>query len=138
MPIVRFGVSIASSLLRSFDQFMEGKGYSNRSEALRDLIREKLVKEEWQGGSKEVCGTISIVYDHHGRELPSLLTEMQHRQRKSIISTTHIHLDDHNCLEVLIVRGKSNELKRMGDRLIGTKGVKHGTISLTTTGKDLS
>ncbi len=134
--IERFGVSIPSPLLRRFDQLIIQKGYKNRSEAIRDLIRDSLVKQEWKSGA-ETVGTITIVYSHHTRELSKVLTDLQHRFYQSIISTVHIHLDEHNCLEVLIVRGKGNELKRISDRLIGTKGVKHGNLSLTTTGRNL-
>ncbi len=135
--ITRFGISIDSTLLKSFDQIIAQKGYTNRSEALRDLIRDSLVQAEWQAGSKETIGTISIVYSHTTRELSEVLNHLQHRYYKSIISTTHIHLDEHNCLEVLIVRGQGEEIKKISDRLIGTRGVKHGKLSLTTTGKGL-
>jgi CopG family transcriptional regulator, nickel-responsive regulator len=134
--ITRFGVSIPGSLLQSFDKLIHQKGYRNRSEALRDLIRDNLVKREWESAKKTV-GVITIVYRHQTRELSRVLTHLQHTYYKNIIATTHIHLDPHNCLEVLVVKGKGKELKSMGDRLIGTKGVKHGNLSLTTTGKDL-
>ncbi|MBI5967300.1 MAG: nickel-responsive transcriptional regulator NikR [Deltaproteobacteria bacterium] len=136
--ITRFGISTDSNLLRKFDQLISRKGFTNRSEAIRDMIRDSLVQAEWEAGSEEMLGTITIVYSHHTRELSDVLTHLQHRYYQSIISTTHIHLDDHNCLEVLIVRGKGEEIKKISDRLIGTKGVKHGKLSLTTTGKDLS
>ncbi len=137
MPqITRFGVSIPNSLLTNFDQLIQQKGYQNRSEAIRDLIRDRLVKQEWES-NKETVGTITIVYNHHTRELSKVLTNLQHEFHKAIISTLHVHLDQHNCLEVLVVKGKGNELKKMSDRLIGTKGVKHGNLSLTTTGKNL-
>ncbi len=135
--ITRFGVSIQQGLLENFDRLIELKGYRNRSEAIRDLIREDLVREEWQSAKKTV-GVISIVYNHHTRELSRALTRLQHTWYRNIISTTHIHLDPHNCLEVLVVKGKGKDLKRIGDRLIGTKGVKHGNVSLSTTGKDLA
>lgn len=134
---VRFGVSIPGSLLKSFDQLMVQKGHQNRSEAIRDLIRDSLVKEEWASG-KENVGTVTIVYSPHKRELSNVLTHLQHQYCKSIISTTHIHLDEDNCLEVLIVRGRGEEIKAISDRLIGIKGVKHGKLSLTTTGKELN
>jgi CopG family nickel-responsive transcriptional regulator len=135
--ITRFGVSIEESLLKNFDRLISRKGYQNRSEAIRDLIRESLVQEEWQEGKKETVGTLAIVYSHHTRELSRTLTEMQHRYYQSILSTLHIHLDEHNCLEVLVVKGSGEEIKKISDRLIGTKGVKHGKLSLTTTGKNL-
>jgi CopG family nickel-responsive transcriptional regulator len=137
MPqITRFGVSIPNSLLTDFDQLIQQKGYENRSEAIRDLIRDLLVKQEWES-NKETVGTITIVYNHHTRQLSEVLTNLQHEFHKVIISTLHVHLDQHNCLEVLVVKGKGNELKKISERLIGTKGVKHGNLSLTTTGKNL-
>ncbi len=135
--VSRFGVSIEQNLLKKFDRLIFRKGYQNRSEALRDLIRESLVQEEWEEGKKETVGTIAIVYSHHTRELSRTLTDMQHRYYRSILSSLHIHLDEHNCLEVLVVRGKGANIKKISDRLIGTKGVKHGRLSLTTTGKNL-
>jgi CopG family nickel-responsive transcriptional regulator len=135
--ITRFGVSIEESLLKNFDRLISRKGYQNRSEALRDLIRESLVQEEWEEGKKETVGTLAIVYSHHTRELSRTLTDMQHRYYRSILSTLHIHLDEHNCLEVLVVKGRGEDIKKISNRLIGTKGVKHGKLSLTTTGKDL-
>ncbi len=137
MPIRRFGISLDSSLLKNFDSSISKKGYANRSEAIRDLIRDDLVKEEWNDGSKETVGTITIVYSHDTRELLSILTDIQHEFHNSVMSSTHVHLDSHNCLEVLIVKGKGKDIKRIADRLIGTKGVKHGKLSLTTTGRHL-
>ena len=134
--IVRFGVSIPRPLLKSFDQLITEKRYPNRSEAIRDLIRNSLVRQEWESGA-ETVGAITIVYNHHTRELSKVLTNLQHEFFRAIISTLHVHLDQHNCLEVLVVKGKGNELKKISDRLIGTKGVKHGSLSLTTTGKNL-
>jgi len=137
MPgITRFGVSIPNSLLTTFDRLIQQKGHANRSEAIRDLIRDRLVKQEWEA-NKETVGAITIVYSHHTRELSSVLNHLQHEFYQVIISTLHVHLDQHNCLEILVVKGKGNELKKMSDRLIGTKGVKHGNLSLTTTGKNL-
>jgi CopG family nickel-responsive transcriptional regulator len=135
--LTRFGVSIPDSLLGDFDRLIAQKGYRNRSEAIRDLIRDSLVAEEWKEGNREMVGTISLVYSHHTRELPRILTRMQHDHYKTIMSTLHIHLDEHNCLEVLVVKGKGGEIKIISDRLIGTKGVKHGKLSLTSTGKNL-
>ena len=137
MPgITRFGVSIPSSLLTNFDHLIQQKRYPNRSEAIRDLIRDRLVMQEWES-NKETVGTITIVYNHNTRELSRVLTNLQHEFFRAIISTLHVHLDQHNCLEVLVVKGKGNDLKKISDRLIGTKGVKHGSLSLTTTGRNL-
>jgi CopG family nickel-responsive transcriptional regulator len=135
--LTRFGVSIPNSLLKDFDRLIAQKGYQNRSEAIRDLIRDSLVKEEWRAGKQEMVGTVALVYSHHTRELSRLLTRMQHDHYKTILSTLHIHLDEHNCLEVLVVKGKGGDIKNISDRLIGIRGVKHGKLSLTTTGKNL-
>ncbi|MBN4054717.1 nickel-responsive transcriptional regulator NikR [Nitrospira defluvii] len=133
--LVRFGVSIDEGLLKDFDAYIERKRYTNRSEALRDLIRNHLVEEEWDK-NKETVGTITIVYDHHVPELMERLTDLQHQYNKLIQATLHIHLDAHSCLEVLVVRGKSGKIKKIADGLIATKGVKHGRLTTTTTGKD--
>jgi len=137
MEITRFGVSINDNLLAQFDQLISLKGYTSRSEAIRDLIRDSLVQTEWESASLETIGTITIVYSTHTRELSDLLTHLQHRHHNSIISTTHIHLDDENCLEVLIVRGKGEDIKSICDRMTSARGVKHGRLSLTTTGKNI-
>jgi len=136
--LTRFGVSIPDRLLMDFDRLIAQKGYQNRSEAIRDLIRDSLVKQAWREGKKEMVGTITLVYSHNTRELSRILTKMQHDYYQTILSTLHIHLDEHNCLEVLVVKGRGGEIEKIGDRLIGTKGVKHGKLSLTTTGKDLT
>ncbi len=135
--IIRFGVSIDSQLIKKFDSLINRKGYATRSEAIRDMIRDTLVEEEWEAGAQETVGTITIVYNHHTRELEHALTDMQHKSFHQIISTLHVHLDAHNCLEVLVVKGKGQEIKKIADRLIGTKGVKHGKLTMTTTGKEL-
>jgi len=135
--ISRFGVSIDSQLIKKFDALIGRKGYATRSEAIRDMIRETLVEQEWESGEQETVGTITIVYNHHTRELEHALTDMQHKSFHQIVSTLHVHLDAHNCLEVLVVKGKSQEIRKIADRLIGTKGVKHGKLTTTTTGKEL-
>ncbi|MDP3296184.1 MAG: nickel-responsive transcriptional regulator NikR [Thermodesulfovibrionia bacterium] len=137
MGIKRFGISLDSSLLRNFDSLIARKGYANRSEAIRDLIRDSLVMEEWESSTVETVGTITIVYSHETRELTDTLTDIQHRYHSSIISAMHIHLDEHNCLEVIVVKGRAKDIKTIADRLIGTKGVKHGKLTVTTTGKHL-
>ena len=136
--IERFSVSLEGELLKSFDKYIDQMGYVSRSEAVRDLIREKLVVREWQHPKTEGVGVITLVYDHHLRDLPEKLTELQHRFFKEIVSTTHIHLDRHNCLEVVIVRGQAKKLQSIADLLISTKGVKHGRLLATTTGKALA
>ncbi len=131
--LVRFGVSIEEELLKRFDQEIEKKGYSNRSEAIRDLIREQIVEEEWES-DEETVGTITIVYDHHTRDLSSTLTHLQHSFSGDIKSVLHIHLDHQNCLEVLVVQGSGRLLQQFADQLVATKGVKHGKLTMTTTG----
>ncbi len=135
---VRFGVSMNRKLLVDFDQLIKEKGYRNRSEAIRKLIREKLVHKEWESSKEEIVATITMVYSHEVRELTERLTEMQHKYYKQIISTMHIHLDEHNCLEILAIKGKADEVKTIADRLLSTKGVKHGQITTTSTGKRLA
>ncbi len=137
MSLIRFGISLETTLLERFDSLIRKKGYSSRSEALRDLIRGSLVKEEWESSAEETVGTITIVYSHDIRELPDTLADLQHHYHHSIISSMHIHIDSHNCLEVIIVKGKAKDIKAIADRLIGTKGVKHGKLTVTTTGKHL-
>jgi CopG family nickel-responsive transcriptional regulator len=137
MAVTRFGISLDEILLKGFDDLIRKKGYSNRSEAIRDLIRDALVKEEWEGTTGETVGTITIVYSHEKRELLDLLTRLQHLHHDLIISSMHIHLDKHNCLELIAVKGKGEDIKRIADRLIGSKGVKHGKLTLTTTGRRL-
>jgi len=135
--IVRFGVSMEKNLLASFDELNSRKGYTNRSEALRDVVRDHLVEEEWRTEKKEMIGTITIVYNHHSRGLSDTLTDLQHQSLNLIISTMHVHLDEDNCLEVLVVKGMVDKIKSVADKLISTRGVKHGKLTMTTTGKEL-
>ena len=135
--LTRFGISIDDRLLRRFDDLIADKGYVNRSEAIRDLIRNALVEDAWAREDEETVGTVTLVYDHHTRDLADKLTEQQHTHHDAIISALHVHLDAHNCLEVVVVKGKAKSVKRLADELIGTKGVKHGKLVMTTTGKDL-
>lgn len=132
--LVRFGVSLDRDLLNRFDPEIKKKGYTNRSEAIRDLIRGSLVKKEWEEG-EEVAGAITLVYDHKKRELVNKLTDLQHDYHEVIISTQHIHLDKNNCLEIVVVKGKPKEVVNLADRLRAMKGVKHGALTMTTTGK---
>jgi CopG family nickel-responsive transcriptional regulator len=135
--LVRFGISLDSQLLKEFDTLIKEKEYVNRSEAIRDLIRDLLIHKEWQDEEREIIGTITLIYDHHIRDLSAKLTNDQHQHHHQIISTMHVHLDHDNCLEVLAVRGKANEVRKIADHLIGMKGVKHGKLVTTSTGKDL-
>jgi len=134
--LVRFGVSLEKELLDKFDKLINKKNYPNRSEAFRDLIRQELIKKEWLEG-KEIAGAITLVYNHHKRELVNRLTDIQHNFSKIIISTQHIHLDHDNCLEMIALKGSPTEAQRLSDILKAVKGVKHGTLSMSTTGRDI-
>lgn len=113
------------------------KGYSNRSLAIADMIRDHLVEHRQKFGNEEIAGTITLVYDHHKQHVQATLTDIQHDHHDVIISTLHVHLDHHNCLEVLVVRGKASQIRSIADELVAAKGVKHGKLTVTTTGKDL-
>ena len=128
----RFGISIDENLLASFDKLIDTKGYQNRSEAIRDLIRSSLVDLKLESGEEEMVGTVTLVYNHHVRDLADKLTEHQHQHHHEVISSLHVHLDEHNCLEVLVLRGKSSVIKKIADELIGVKGVKHGKLVMTS------
>jgi CopG family transcriptional regulator, nickel-responsive regulator len=134
---IRFSVSLDPQLLEDFDRVLVRKRYETRSEAIRDLIRDKLVLENWEVKG-ETVGTVTIVYDHHLHDLTRKLTSLQHDYQKLILSTMHVHLDHDNCLEVLAVRGPGQRIREIADRLIGTRGVKHGKLTMTTTGKGLA
>jgi CopG family nickel-responsive transcriptional regulator len=134
---IRFGVSLNSDLLEQFDALCEEKSYPNRSEAIRDLIRGVLVEREQQLGGKDIAAVLTLVYDHHFSDLTQRLVEAQHGAHEVILTTMHVHLDHHNCLEVLILKGAGEAIKRLADKLIATKGVKHGRLTLTTTGQGL-
>lgn len=133
----RIGVAIDSALLEKFDRHIAQRGYTNRSEAFRDLIRDALVQKTAESPESSVVGTLTLVYDHHVRMLSEKLIELQHQHHRAILSTLHIHLDHDNCLEVLVMRGKAGAVERIADALISTKGVKHGRLIITTTGAEL-
>jgi CopG family nickel-responsive transcriptional regulator len=133
----RIGVAIDTDLLRKFDHLIERRGYANRSEAFRDLIRDQLVEAARQRPDSEVVGTVTLVYNHHVRLLNERLTDMQHDHYHQILSTLHVHLDHDNCLEVLVLKGKARVVEKLADALISTKGVKHGRLTITTTGAGL-
>jgi len=137
--LIRFGVSLDRDLLKRFDDYLSEKGYENRSEAIRDLIRDTLVSREWETAdpTEERMAVVSIVYDHHESDLPSKLTELQHERHGVVHSALHIHLDRHNCLEILVLRGAVGSILDLGNKLISTRGVRHGKMILTTTGKGL-
>jgi CopG family nickel-responsive transcriptional regulator len=133
----RIGVAIDATLLKKFDAHIMRRGYSSRSEAFRDLIREELVETAWERPENEVVGTVTLVYNHHVRMLNERLTNLQHESFHNVLSTMHVHLDHDNCLEVLVVRGKASAVRQIADALISTKGVKHGRLTITTSGEDL-
>src|SRR5580658_2182764 len=135
--LARIGVAIDSLLLKRFDQLIAQRGYTNRSEAFRDLIRDELVQKSWESPDADVVGTVTLVYNHHVRMLNEKLTGMQHDHHKNILSTMHVHLDRDNCLEVIVVKGKARSVQHIADGLISTKGVKHGSLTITTTGAGL-
>jgi CopG family transcriptional regulator, nickel-responsive regulator len=134
--LFRFGISLEKTLIEKFDRYIREKNYSNRSEAFRDLIRQELVKKEWIEG-EEVAGAITLIYDHHRKDLLSKITDIQHNFQEQIISTQHVHLDHDNCLEIVAVRGRSGEVRRLADTLRSIKGVKHGTLSMSSTGSGI-
>jgi CopG family transcriptional regulator, nickel-responsive regulator len=133
----RIGVAIDTDLLEKFDRLIAQRKYTNRSEAFRDLIRDELVEKTWESPESEVAGTVTLVYDHHVRLLNEKLTDIQHDHHHVIVSTLHVHLDHVHCLEVLVLRGKSKDVRRVADTLISTKGVKHGRLTITTSGAEL-
>ncbi len=135
--LVRFGVSIRAHLLDQFDRLITQKGYANRSEAIRDLIRKHLVEHEWEQGEKETLGTLTLLYNHHVRELPGRLEHLQHEHYDHIISTMHVHVDEQNCLEVMVLKGKPQEIRSLSDSILGVKGVKHGQLVMTSKGQEL-
>jgi CopG family nickel-responsive transcriptional regulator len=136
--VERFGVSMAPDLLSKFDEAIATRGYTNRSEAIRDIVRDYLIEQQWESGEEEVIGTLTLVYDHHEHDTMEQLTALQHLYHEAILSTLHIHLDAHHCLEVIVVRGSSTDVRRLADKVITTRGVKHGKLTCTTTGQDLA
>jgi CopG family nickel-responsive transcriptional regulator len=135
--LCRIGVAISGDLLEKFDKLIAQRGYTNRSEAFRDLIRNELVQETWKSSDSEVFGTVTLVYDHHARLLPERLTELQHHYHAAVLSALHVHLDHDNCLEVVLVKGKAALVEKLSNALIAIKGVKHGRFTVTTSGHDL-
>ena len=137
MPeLTRTGVSLEDSLLKQFDRLIAKRGYKNRSEAIRDLIRESLVAEAIDE-DKLVVATLSMIYDHHRPNLSNKLNEIQHHSHDNVLATTHVHLDHDNCLEVVIMKGRSGAIQHLADHMLAMRGVKHGKLVVTTTGKDV-
>jgi CopG family nickel-responsive transcriptional regulator len=135
--LARFGVSLEKELLTKFDRHIKEKNYPTRSKAIADLIRESLVKKEWIEG-REVVGAITLVYNHNRRELVNRLTDVQHDFHHIIISSQHVHLDEDNCVEIVVVRGKPKQVEKLAYNLKSTKGVKHGSLTMATTGKEIA
>jgi len=134
--LTRFGIAMEEALLRDFDREIRRKGYTNRSEAFRDLARESLVKTEWSS-NREVAGVISMVYDHHQRELVTKLLDIQHASHGVIVATQHVHMDHHNCLEVIVAKGKAAAIQQLAERLKAARGVKHVNVNMATVGRGL-
>ena len=134
----RFGVSLEEDLLKDFDRLCAQKSYSNRSEAIRDLIRKCLLDEIWESNTEYSAATLTLVYDHHKNDLSKRLTDIQHNDFDIIVTTMHVHLDHNNCLEVLVLKGNPDRIRSLADRLISCKGVKHGSLCKTSTGDDLN
>jgi len=133
--LARFGVAMDEELLAAFDGLVARRGTAtNRSEAVRDLVRDALVDAEWEDSTEEIVGTITMVFDHHASDLSDKLDALQHAHHERIVSSMHVHLDAHNCLEVIVVRGTSGQVRAIADGLLGTKGVKHGKLVSTTAG----
>jgi CopG family nickel-responsive transcriptional regulator len=131
--IIRFGVSLEEALLHNFDSLIKKRKYTNRSEAIRDLIRQELLKKDLEE-DREVAGAITFIYDHHQRDLLHKIIDVQHDHQHIIQSSQHIHLDHHNCLEIVAVKGNSGKVKKLADTLKALKGVKHGSLSVSGTG----
>ncbi len=135
--LTRFGVSMEDTLLEKFDSLIGRRGYTNRSEAIRDFVRKEIVEDNIYNGNADAFGVFSFVYDHHVRELEAKLTELQHQHFRSIITSSHVHIDHENCLEVIILRDKADKIDQIAARLMSYKGVKHGKLSLTLSGKEM-
>jgi CopG family nickel-responsive transcriptional regulator len=134
--LYRFGVSLEKELIDEFDRHIQSQNYKNRSEAIRDLIRADIVKKQWLCDN-EVAGAVTVAYDHHKRELVTKLMDIQHDFQKTIISTQHIHIDHHNCLEIIAVKGKAKEIERLASMLKAQVGVKHLALNMSSIGSAL-
>ncbi|MCX6901887.1 MAG: nickel-responsive transcriptional regulator NikR [Verrucomicrobia bacterium] len=135
--VARFSISLPAELAEQLERMTHEKGYDNRSLAVADMIRAHLVEHRQKFGDEEMAGTITLLYDHHKQHVQATLTDIQHDHHEVILATLHVHLDHHNCMELLAVRGKAAVIKSIADELIAAKGVKHGKLTITSTGKDL-
>ncbi len=127
-----------AGLIRQLDQMVSEKGFPNRSQAIADMVSANLVEHHSAKGEREIAGTITLVYDHHKRNIQALLTDIQHDHQEVVISALHVHLDHHNCMEVLAVRGKAKVVRLVADQLIAARGVKHGKLTVTTTAEEVA
>ena len=134
--LCRFSLSMGRDLVSQLDAMVAAKGYGSRSQAVADMVRAHLVEHYGQTGSHEIAGTITLVYDHHKPNIQALLTDIQHDHSEVTLAAMHVHLDHHNCLEVLAVRGRADAVRQVADRLIAAKGIKHGKLTVTTTGQE--
>jgi len=134
----RFSISISSDLLRRFDNAMTEKTYTNRSKAIRDLIIDFIVEREWEKSERQVMGSLTLLYDHEARGLLGKLAEIQHERSDNVVSTMHVHIDEHNCMEILALKGSPREIRKVADRLISCKGVKHGKLMMSTMGEEIT
>lgn len=135
--LVRFGVSMESDLLGRFDALIEKRKYANRSEALRDLVRQAIVEEQRQHGQGPMVGVVCLVYDHETGDVAHKLTHIQHESQVEVVSSMHVHLDHHNCLETIVLRGKPVEIQQVADSLTSLRGVKLGKLVMGSTGQGL-
>ncbi|MDD3726523.1 MAG: nickel-responsive transcriptional regulator NikR [Candidatus Ratteibacteria bacterium] len=135
--LIRFGVSMEEKLLEAFDRYIKRDGYKNRSEAIRDIIRKEFVEEEWEQKDITVAGCILLVYDHNKRDIVRKIMDIQHNYHKAIISTQHIHMDHHNCLEIVVIKGKVEVIRKLYGLMKVLKGVKYSALSKASTGKKI-
>ena len=134
--LTRFSLSMPAEVATQLDAMVRARGYASRSQAVAELVRDRLVEWHAGAGDHEIAGTVTLVYDHHKRDLQAHLTDIQHDHGHLILSTLHVHLDHHNCMEALAVRGPAASVRRLADALIAAKGVKHGRLTVTTTGRE--
>jgi CopG family nickel-responsive transcriptional regulator len=129
--ITRFGVSIEPELLKKFDKIIKKEGYTNRSEKIRDVIRKNLINQETTNPDSKAIGTLTMIYNHHTSNLTNKLLDLQHEHHNEILTTTHVHIDNYNCLEVLVLKGKTGRIKKLAEKIVALKGIKHGELVIT-------
>ena len=132
----RFSLSMPAKVVERLDAMCKAKGYQSRSQAVADMVRGKIIEHGAPAGTRVIVGNVTLVYDHHKRNIQHRITGIQHDHGVAIIATMHVHLDHHNCMEVIAVRGRADVVKRLADRLITVKGVKHGKLTVTATGDE--